>query len=77
VHGLPSRSRRPHNGNQHIRKGGESVKIRNKKVTQGIRIKAVGLTTEEREEMVKTLKNIECKRRRENRPRLSYTYQLQ
>lgn len=53
------------------------MKINGKKVGQGIKIKAVGLTKNEKEAINKTLRVIRYNRRRENRPRLSWLIKLQ
>ena len=53
------------------------MKIRGKKVEQGIKIKSVGLTAKEKEMIVNTLRRIRYNRRREKLPRLSEITKLQ
>ncbi|MDR0949283.1 MAG: hypothetical protein LBM69_07195 [Lachnospiraceae bacterium] len=52
------------------------MKIRGKKVEQGMKIKTKGLTAEEKEILIKALRRIGYKRRRENRSRLKWIIDL-
>lgn len=56
--------------------GGNKVKIRGKKVKQGIKIKAVGLTKEEKKHIENAMRKIKYGRKKDNRQSLPYLIEL-
>lgn len=58
------------------KQGGEKMKIRGIKVEQGIKIKAVGLTKEEKKIFENAMRRIKHGRKKNKRPSLPYLIKL-